>query len=559
MKSERIIKRAAIALSVLLGWLCPGATASEITLAWDPPTDEITGAALPDLAGYRVYFGTASRTYPATISLGNTNACQVTGLAQGATYYFAVTACDNNGIESEYSSEFVWTVADTTPPSISVMPGVALTPDPSGLIAVPDLASTAVVTDNCSPRTAIVVSQSPSAGSLIGVGATSVVLTATDESGNAATATVSVTVEAPIAVIPPDTTPPSISVAAAVRLTAGTNSTVAVPDLVQSAVVTDDGSPQAGIAVAQTPAAGTSIGIGVTSVMLTATDESGNTAQATVTVTVVGTPTLTLTSPADGTVYTLPATLTLTATAVANGHILSKVQFFNGTNLLGESGSPFSFAWTGMPAGTYTLKGRLVYDDGTVDSLPVTVVVSSLPVPWNTQDIGASIAPGRAASSNGVYTVSGAGSIGGTADSLRYVYQALSGDGEIRARVTALQNAGTGAKAGIMIRESPTGGSRQATLAWSANGQLEFICRTTTSSAVKTTLSTGFAAPGNWVRLVRKGQKITAYKSSNGSTWTSLGTQSISMATTISIGLATVSGNTSTLCTATFDNVTAVP
>jgi regulation of enolase protein 1 (concanavalin A-like superfamily) len=92
-----------------------------------------------------------------------------------------------------------------------------------------------------------------------------------------------------------------------------------------------------------------------------------------------------------------------------------------------------------------------------------------------------------------------------------------------------------------------------------ANGQVEFLRRSSTGGSVKSTVSTGSAAPNNWIRLVRSGQKITAYKSSSGTTWTSIGSQSITMASTISFGLVTASGNTNTLSTATIANVSVVP
>ncbi len=60
-------------------------SAAQIKLAWNPNID-------PDLAGYKVYYGTASRTYGSRVDVGNTTMSTVTGLKQGVTYYFAVTA-----------------------------------------------------------------------------------------------------------------------------------------------------------------------------------------------------------------------------------------------------------------------------------------------------------------------------------------------------------------------------------------------------------------------------------------------------------------------------------
>ena len=72
--------------------------ASEVTLAWDPNAE-------PDLAGYRVYYGTASRNYDRVMEVGSCTSCVVTGLEQGRTYYFAATAVNTANVESDFSNE----------------------------------------------------------------------------------------------------------------------------------------------------------------------------------------------------------------------------------------------------------------------------------------------------------------------------------------------------------------------------------------------------------------------------------------------------------------------
>ena len=51
--------------------------------------------------------------------------------------------------------------------------------------------------------------------------------------------------------------------------------------------------------------------------------------------------------------------------------------------------------------------------------------------------------PGSASVPGGLYTVAGAGQISGSADSFRFLYQTLSGDGQIQARISSAQNTGT--------------------------------------------------------------------------------------------------------------------
>jgi hypothetical protein len=70
-----------------------------VTVLWDPNPE-------PDIAGYKVFYGTSSGNYTDCITVNSTQtSCEVTGLQGGNTYYFAVKAVDASGQESEFSSE----------------------------------------------------------------------------------------------------------------------------------------------------------------------------------------------------------------------------------------------------------------------------------------------------------------------------------------------------------------------------------------------------------------------------------------------------------------------
>jgi hypothetical protein len=78
---------------------------NKVTLVWDANSET-------DLSGYKVYVGHSSRVYdPAITTVGVTPSptYTVTNLANG-TYYFAVTAFNNTGLESGYSNEVSATV-----------------------------------------------------------------------------------------------------------------------------------------------------------------------------------------------------------------------------------------------------------------------------------------------------------------------------------------------------------------------------------------------------------------------------------------------------------------
>jgi regulation of enolase protein 1 (concanavalin A-like superfamily) len=156
--------------------------------------------------------------------------------------------------------------------------------------------------------------------------------------------------------------------------------------------------------------------------------------------------------------------------------------------------------------------------------------------------------------SSGLFSVDGAGAdIWNGTDAFRFVYQRLSGDGTIVARVTGVQAVASWTKAAVMIRESLSPGSPNAAMLVSAAKGLSFQRRLTAGASTTATLSPG-AAPA-WVRLTRSGTTITAYRSGDGSAWTLVDKTTISMARDVLVGLAVSSHVYGRLANATFTNV----
>jgi len=94
-----------------------------------------------------------------------------------------------------------------------------------------------------------------------------------------------------------DTTPPVITCAPTpAPITAGNDGLAAIPDLVTGTTATDDVSSPSNITITQSPAAGTMYYPGVYPVILTATDEAGNSATCTINVTINEPPSTTLTA-----------------------------------------------------------------------------------------------------------------------------------------------------------------------------------------------------------------------------------------------------------------------
>lgn len=76
----------------------PPAAVCEATLTWNANTE-------PDLAGYKVHYGTSSSIYDTTINVGKSLSYCASGLMSGQRYYFVVTAYDYSGNDSGYSTE----------------------------------------------------------------------------------------------------------------------------------------------------------------------------------------------------------------------------------------------------------------------------------------------------------------------------------------------------------------------------------------------------------------------------------------------------------------------
>ena len=68
------------------------------TLSWYPNSET-------NLAGYKIHIGTAAGIYNATVDVRNVTSYNLSNLAIGTTYYFAVSAYDTAGTDSALSNE----------------------------------------------------------------------------------------------------------------------------------------------------------------------------------------------------------------------------------------------------------------------------------------------------------------------------------------------------------------------------------------------------------------------------------------------------------------------
>jgi Fibronectin type III domain len=96
----------------LLSFLLGLANAGAVTISWDANSE-------PDIAGYRVHYGTAADPYNMTVDVAVPTAT-ITDLEPGLTYTFAVTAYNTSGAESAYSSSVSYTLGSSKiiPPAV---------------------------------------------------------------------------------------------------------------------------------------------------------------------------------------------------------------------------------------------------------------------------------------------------------------------------------------------------------------------------------------------------------------------------------------------------------
>ena len=296
--------------------------------------------------------------------------------------------------------------------------------------------------------------------------------------------------------------------------------------------------------------------------------DGGSASSATATVTVATAnqaPTVSLTLPANGATFTAPATVALAASASDPENRLARVDFRSGTTVLGsDTTAPFTFQWASVPAGTYTLTAVAHDSDGgsaTSSSVSITVGAAAPPFPtgWQHQDVGAPTVAGTASFNNGTFTVTGAGTnIWDVRDQFHFVYQQVTGDVDIIARLASLQGSNQWSKAGVMVRESLADNARHGLAHFTLSNGSRYIWRTAVGGTTGDNACAAGTAPG-WVRLTRTGSSLQTRYSADGQTWSSCATVTIAMAPAVYVGLVVSNVDATQRATAVFDNVSVTP
>lgn len=268
-----------------------------------------------------------------------------------------------------------------------------------------------------------------------------------------------------------------------------------------------------------------------------------------------------VTSPANGAVFTAPAQVAIQVAALDPTWSLAKVEFFHGDGKIQElTEAPFEIAWPNLAAGTYVFKVRATDYRGVAFTLPPVAITVTAPQtldsPWKNRDLGNPTIAGQAGPNQGQWTIQGSGvDLGGAVDNCHFVYQRLTGDCEIIARLGKLDGGHPWSSAGLMFRENLSPAARQALMAVSRSGGTLFQWRPVAGNPCTATLPNDAATTPIWLKLSRIGNRLTGYKSVNGQDWTMVDSAPMTLPDSGYVGLAVFAHNAELPALAVFDQV----
>jgi len=189
--------------------------------------------------------------------------------------------------------------------------------------------------------------------------------------------------------------------------------------------------------------------------------------------------------------------------------------------------------------------GNLIAPNTTANFTAVTYTPAAIGSPQPAG--GVTPAPG------GVNITAGGRDIGGTNDQFQFSYQSRTGDFDVKVRLDSLSLADAWSEAGLVAREDLGLGGRFASV-MATPGISGSYFQSRLAANGPTTLAGSFPVnyPNTWLRLRRAGNVFTGYAGFDGENWAALGSATIAMPATVSLGFAASSHNTNQTTTAAF-------
>lgn len=186
-----------------------------------------------------------------------------------------------------------------------------------------------------------------------------------------------------------------------------------------------------------------------------------------------------------------------------------------------------------------------------------------VPVPWNGMDIGDLKPPGKAQADKDTFTITGSGTgMAEARDQFHYVYQTVTGDFSLVARVTPQAGAGEWAKAGLMARDALAAETNFVGVFQTPGHGALYQYRTPYMAQ----LDTKYMIPAGihnkefmWLRLVKRGTQINCAVAADVNNaplaWKYIGPRQTIGTGMVYVGLYVTSQTQGKAFTATFDHV----
>lgn len=207
-----------------------------------------------------------------TTTLADTNSATTTVVLGPGTHTITLTITNSRGETA--SDDVIIIIRNTAPPEISCPASIVTTTEPG--VCYRHVTYTApTATSGSGP---VIVACDSASGSIFLGGTTPVKCTATDVNGNTTSCTFLVQVN--------DPEPPRVVAPAPLTVNAGAMCSAPVPNVIGSSTFSDNCTHDQDLIVSQTPAAGSPASLGTTTIIVSATDESGNTGSANTSITV---------------------------------------------------------------------------------------------------------------------------------------------------------------------------------------------------------------------------------------------------------------------------------
>jgi aryl-phospho-beta-D-glucosidase BglC (GH1 family) len=324
-----------------------------------------------------------STTAPYSFSWNNVTA---------GTYSITAKATDNNGAVT-VSTEVIINVN----PAVVQGPVVSIT-SPANNVSYTAPASVTITASTTDATGTITSMQFLNGNTVIGIdsiapysivwanvaaGTYSITASATDNNGaTGISSAVTVKVNAPL--------PPTISITSPANnasFTAPANITITATATSASGSINNvkflNGTTIIGVdSIAPYNFVWSNVTAGIYSITASATDNYGASATSSAVILKVNAPappTVSITSPANNAGFTTPVTITIAASASDADGSITSVQFYNGSTLLGtDASSPYSFSWTNVAAGSYSITAKATDNSGLIStSTAISITVTA--------------------------------------------------------------------------------------------------------------------------------------------------------------------------------------